>query len=92
MHEVEPVAHDDERKLVLELDLLEEVPGLLRVIVIRLAADALYLTDLTRARRSLDVLEVDFRVRTEVDDRAEVVIKTFEALVRLEHLNELDGT
>ena len=64
---VKPVAHDDERKLVQELDLLEEVFDFLRIIEVTLATDALNLSELTGASGSLDIFEVDFRVLTKVD-------------------------
>ena len=48
MHEVKPVAHDDEGQLVGQLRLLQEVLDALRVVAVRLAADALHFLDLTR--------------------------------------------
>jgi hypothetical protein len=76
VHKVKPVADDDERELVRELGLLEEVLDFLRVVEVALPADTLDLADLTGAGRGLDVLEVDLRVLAEVDDRAKVVVET----------------
>ncbi|KAI3480029.1 hypothetical protein L1887_57805 [Cichorium endivia] len=88
---VEAVADDDERQLVRELCLLEEVLDLFGVVVVGLAADALDLADLTGAGGGLDVLEVHLGVGGEVDDGAEVVVEALERLEGLEHLDELDG-
>jgi hypothetical protein len=74
VNEVEAVAHDDERQLVREFRLLEEVLDLLGVVEVALAADALHLADLTRASSGLNVLEVYFRVFAEVDNRPKVVV------------------
>ena len=76
MHKVEPIADDDERELVLEFGLLEEVLDFLRVVVVALSADALDLSDLVCASGRLDVFEVDFGVLTKVNDRTEVVVET----------------
>jgi len=76
VHEVEPVADDDKRKLVLKFGLLEEVLDFLRVVVVTLSANTLDLADLVRAGGRLDVLEVDFGVLAKVDDGAEIVIET----------------
>jgi hypothetical protein len=73
---VETVANDDKGKLVGQLGLLEEVLDLLRVVVVALAADTLDLADLARARRRLDVLEVNLGVLADVHDRAEVVVQS----------------
>ena len=77
MHKIEPIADDNERELVLEFGLFEEVLDFLRVVVVALSADALNLSDLVRASGRLNVLEVDFGVLAEVDDGTEVVIETW---------------
>ena len=92
MDEVKPVADDDERELIREFGLLEEVLDLLGVVVVALPANALDLADLASACRGLDVLEVHLRVRGKVDNGAEIVIETLVRLERLEHLDQLDGT
>ena len=76
VHKIKPIADDDERELVLEFGLLEEVLDFLWVVVVALSADALNLSDLVRASGRLDVLEVDFGVLAEVDDGTEVVVET----------------
>lgn len=75
MDKAEPVADDDQRQLILELGLLEEVLDLLGVVVVRLSADPLDLSDLASPRGSLDVLELDFGVGAQVDDGTEVVVE-----------------
>ena len=91
MHEVESVADDDERELIRELGFLEKVLDLLRVVEVALSAEAFDFSDLTSSGCGLDVLEVHLGILAEVDDRAKVVVKTFEALERLEHLDQVDG-
>ena len=91
VNEVESVADDDEGELVRELGFLEEILDLLGVVEVALSAETLDFTDLASSGGSLNVLEVYLGVLAEVDDGAEVVVKTFEALERLEHLNQLDG-
>ena len=76
MHEVEPIADDDKRKLVLEFGLFEEILDFLRVVVVALSAYTLDLSDLVSTRGSLDVLEVDFGILAKVDDRSKVVVET----------------
>ena len=78
VHEVEPIADNDEGKLVLEFGLFEEILDFLRVVIVALSANTLDLTDLISARGCLDVLEVDFGVLAEIDDRTEIVIETCE--------------
>ena len=92
MHEAESVANDDERKLILQLGLFEEVLDLLRVVMVALSANPLHLANLSCPSGSLDVLELYFRVGRHVDDRTEVVIKAFEGLEGLKHLDEPDWT
>jgi hypothetical protein len=74
VHEIETVADDDEGELISQLGFLQEVLDLLRIVVVGFPTNALDLTNLTSPRRGLDVLEVDLRVITEVDNRTEIVI------------------
>jgi hypothetical protein len=76
MNEVEPVADNNERKLVRELRLLEEVLNFLGIVKIALSANALNFPNLTSASCGLDILKVDFLVLAEVDDGAKVVVET----------------
>lgn len=78
MYKVEPIADNDERKLVLKFGLLEEVLDLLRVVEVALSTNTLDLSDLVRAGGRLDVLEVDFGVLAKVDDGSEVIVETYE--------------
>ena len=78
VHKIKPIADDDERELVLEFGLLEEILDFLWVVVVALSANALDLSDLVRASGCLNVLEVDFGVLAKVDDRTEVVVETWE--------------
>jgi hypothetical protein len=76
MYEIEPVADDDERKLVLKFGFLEEVLDFLRVVVVALSADTFDLSDLVRAGGRLNVLEVDLGVLAKVDNRSKIVVET----------------
>ena len=76
MHEVEPIADDDKRKLVLEFGLLEEILDFLWVVVVALSAYTLDLSNLVSTCGSLDVLEVNFGILAKVDDRSKVVVET----------------
>ena len=89
MHIVEAVADNDERQLIVELGLLEEVLHLFGVVRVRLAADALHFTQLAGARGRLDVLEVHFGVLRHIDDRAKVVVETLEAAELLKERDEV---
>ena len=73
---IEAVADDDERELVCEFRLLEEVLDLLGIVVVRLATDTLDFADLASTCRCLDVLEVHFRVLTEVNNGAKVIVQS----------------
>lgn len=74
MHEVETIADNEKGKLVDKLGLLEKVLDLLGVVEIALSANALDLTDLSSTSSGLNILEVDFGVLAEVDDRTEIIV------------------
>jgi hypothetical protein len=78
MDKVETIANNNERELVGQLGLLQEVLNLLRIVVVALSADTFNFSDLTGSRCSLDVLEVNLRVSAEVDDGSQVVVETLE--------------
>ena len=88
VHEVEAIADDDERQLIGELGLLEEVLDALGVEAVALAAYALDLLDLARLARRLYVLEVHVGLLAEVDYGAEEVEEALVALERLEYVDE----
>uniref|UniRef100_A0A8W7PT82 Uncharacterized protein n=1 Tax=Anopheles coluzzii TaxID=1518534 RepID=A0A8W7PT82_ANOCL len=88
VHEIEPIAHNDERQLIRQLRLLQEVLDALRIVAVRLAADALHLLDLVGLAGGLDVLEVHLRILAEVDDRAEEVEQSLVALEALEQVDQ----
>lgn len=58
------------------LTCLQKVLDFLGIIVVALAADTLRLAYIAGAARRLDVLEVHERILADVDNRAEVVVKT----------------
>lgn len=76
MHEVEPIADNDKRKLILKFGLFEEILDFFRVVVVALSANTLDFSYLVRASGSLDVLEVDFGILTKVDNRTEIIVET----------------
>jgi hypothetical protein len=86
MHEVKAVANNDKWELVRKLCLLQEVFDLFGIIVVGLPADAFNLANLTSPCSSLDILEVDLRIITQVYDRTEVIIKTFERVDQCQSL------
>ena len=71
-HEVEAVAHVNQRARVRQLRLHQEHLRLLGVVKVALARHALNLLDLARLGRRLDVLEVHLRVLRGGEERAEV--------------------
>jgi hypothetical protein len=73
--EIETVADNDERQLIRELGLLEEILDFVGIVIVALAANALHLADLAGTSGSLDVFEMHFRVLAEVDDRSKVVVQ-----------------
>ena len=75
--EVEAVANNNERKLVLQFGLFEEVLDLLRVVVITFAAYPLNLANLAGPRSSLNVLEMNFRIFADVNHGAEIVVEAY---------------
>ena len=80
MNKVEPIADNDEGKLVREFRLFKEVLDFLRVIQVTLSTNAFDFPNLTSASGGLDILEMDFRILAEVDDRLEVIVKACSAL------------
>lgn len=55
---------------------LEEVLDTLRIVAVALSADPFHLFDLARLAGSLDVFEVNFRILTEVYNRAQEIEQT----------------
>ena len=88
MYKVVSVTHNDERQLVGQFGLLQEVLYSLWGVAVAFAANALNLLDLASLARSLDVLEVDLGVLGEVDDGTEEVEETFEGLEGLKKVDE----
>jgi hypothetical protein len=80
MNKVEPIADNDERKLVREFHLFKEVLDFLRAMEVTLSTNAFDFPNLTSASGGLDILEMDFRILAEVDDRLEVIVKACSAL------------
>lgn len=74
MHEVEAIAHDDERELIREFGFLEEILDFLRVVEVTLATDTLNFTDPTSPGGGLDILEVHLGILAQVDHQAKVII------------------
>lgn len=79
--EIEAVADNDEGELVGQFGLLEEVLDLLWVVEVALATDTFDFPNLPRTCRSLDVLEVNLRVFTEIDDGAQIVVETWRIIL-----------
>ena len=80
MNKVEPIADNDEGKLVREFRLFKEVLDFLRAMEVTLSKNAFDFPNLTSASGGLDILEMDFRILAEVDDRPEVIVKACSAL------------
>jgi hypothetical protein len=80
MNKVEPIADNDEGKLVREFRLFKEVLDFLRVIEVTLSTNAFDFPNLTSASGGLDILEMNFWILAEVDDRPEVIVKACSAL------------
>ena len=91
-HHVEAIAHVDQWAGVRELGLHEEHLGLLRVVVLGFAGDALNLLDLARLGGCLDVLLVVVGLGAGGDERAEVEEHTLGGVVILEELEDGVGT
>ena len=61
--EVEAIADDDERELVGELGLLEEVLDALGIVAVALTADTLHLLDLSSLAGSLDTQDNNVMIK-----------------------------
>jgi len=70
MNKVEPIADNDERKLVREFRLLKEVLDFLGIIEVALSANALDFSNLTGTSDGLNIFEVNLWILAEVDDRS----------------------
>ena len=86
---VESIADDNERELVGEFLLLEEIFDLFRFVAVGLSANSLDLFDLVSFDSGLDILEVHVSFLTEINDRSQEVEKTLVALEALEKLDKL---
>ena len=73
VNKIESVANYDERKLIVQLGLLEESLDFLGVVAVALSADSLHFFDLARLAGSLDVLEMHICVLAEVHYGSEEV-------------------
>ena len=71
------------------IDILEVRLDPVRIVDVRVGADAPGLLELAEHARALDVLEVHDGVLREVHDRAEVVVQALRGLGVLEDLDEL---
>ena len=80
VNKVETIANDNERKLVRQFRLLEEILDLLGIVVVALPTDAFDFRELATATGCLNVFEVDILILAEIDNAAEVVIQSFETL------------
>jgi len=91
VHKIEPITNDDERKLIGQFGLLEEVLHTLRVVAVTLTANSLDFLDLSGLAGGFNVFEVDFWVLTKVNNRAKEVKKSLEALELLEQIDKSIG-
>jgi hypothetical protein len=89
---VETVANDDQRQLLGQVGLLEEVLDLLRVQAVALTADTLDFLELAHLGGGLDVLEGDLLILGDVDNASEVEVKTLSGTVLLKKVNNLGRT
>ena len=80
VNKVEPIADNDEGKLVREFRLFEEVLDFLRVIEVTLSANTLDFPNLTCASGGLDILEMNLRILAKIDNRPEVIVEACLAL------------
>lgn len=87
MHKVKTVANNDQRKLISQLCLLEEILDSFCIVAIAFTANSLNFFDLTGFASGLNVLEVNFLILAEVDNRAEEVKQTFVAFERLKKID-----
>lgn len=62
MYKIVTIAYNDERQLIGELGLLQEVLDTLRGVAVGFTADPLNLLNLTGLTRSLDILEVNLGI------------------------------
>ena len=76
MNEVEPVTDNDKRKLIGELPFSSSLS--LQVVEVTLLVNALDFSDLTSSGCSLNIFEMDLWILTQVDDRTQVVVETWE--------------
>jgi len=75
---VKSVTDNDQRKLICQFGLLQEVLHPLGIIAIALSADSLHLLDLSSLASCLNILEVNLRVLGEVDNGTKEVEQTLE--------------
>jgi hypothetical protein len=68
---VKPIADNDERKLMRKLSLLEKVLHFLRIVVVTLSTDPFDFPNLASTSSGLNVLEVNFGILTQIDNRSE---------------------
>jgi hypothetical protein len=80
MNKVEPIADNDEGKLVREFRLFKEVLDFLRLIEVTLSTNAFDFPNLTSASGGLDILKMNLRILAEVDNRPEVIVEACSAL------------
>jgi len=76
MNKVKAVANDDERELVGQLGFLEEIFDFLGIVIVTFSTNTFDFPDLAGSCGSLDVLEMNLRVSTEVDNGPKIVVET----------------
>jgi hypothetical protein len=73
--EVEAIAYDDEWEVVGELGFSEKTFDLLRIVKVTFLTNAPHLANLTSTSGNLDVLKMNLRILTEIDNRAKVIVE-----------------
>lgn len=76
MDKVESVTDNDQRQLVCQFCLLQEVFHPLWIIAVTLPTNSLHFLDLSSFTRSLDVLEMHIRILTKVNNGSQKVEQT----------------
>ena len=92
MYEVESIADDDQRQLLSEVGLLEEVLHFLRIQAVGLATDALDLLKLTHLGGGLNVLEGNILILGDVDNATKVEVQALSGAVLLKKIDDSGRT
>ena len=87
VNKIEPITNYDKRQLICQFRFFQEILNALRVVTVRFTTNSFDLFDLSSFASSLDILKMNFRILTKVNNGTQKVEQSFIAFERFEEVN-----